>query len=59
MWLIQSSQVLIHWLDRRSGRFAEVSEKIQANEVIPSRQEEDPQHNSQPKPEPHILGALP
>src|SRR6202451_612467 len=34
------------------------SEKIQPNQVIPGRQEHQPQHQNQPKPKSNILGPL-
>ena len=58
MWLIQSSLVLVAGSIAQVRQSAEVSEKIQAYEVIPCRQEENPQHNRQPKPESDVLGPL-
>src|SRR6201985_2812286 len=34
------------------------SEKIQPNQVIPGREEHQPQHQNQPKPKSNVLGPL-
>src|SRR6185437_14929578 len=36
----------------------QVSEKIQASQVVPCGQEDEPQDQNQPKPKPDVLGPL-
>src|ERR1700722_20304323 len=45
-------------LSRRPRTDAWFSEKIQPNQVIPGRQEHQPQHQYQPKPKSNVLGPL-